>query len=395
MTVPFVPFNKYIAHSTIRATVSMNVNIGVKVYRKPPAMSATATMLPCKDPHQGTYDNPYLIYTLADLQALANKGNGTVYNWYALANDIDGAGVTINPINYFYGNLDGRGHTIKNLVMQQATGYVGLFDYFYESNIKDLKLDSIRLTKSPSSSVQYAGVLIGLSSQSNLYITYVKVTNCIFNSDLTSNTYAGGLIGAVNGSKAVITGCSVESTTFTGGALGGLIGSTSANDLLIQSCYTSGNMLSNQNYAVSYAAGLVAYSNSYAYKLTISNCYSRMNFLLASSTAQKIQFVGGLVGRDLGSKITNSFYAGTVSGSMYFIGLVGYNGSPTIINSYVDSTLAGTAAKSITIGTPKTTSQMLSRDTYSNWSFPWAFSSSYNDGYPYFDYNVTGPIVSD
>ena len=48
-------------------------------------------------------------------------------------------------------------------------------------------------------------------------------------------------------------------------------------------------------------------------------------------------YIGGLVGQNYSSPISNCYSTGTVTGSTYTGGLVGYNGSSSISNSYSQS----------------------------------------------------------
>ena len=70
----------------------------------------------------GTQENPYIIETPADLQAIQNNLSA----YYELANDIDMTGVTWTPIapdstNRFTGTIDGKGHKILNFTINDTT----------------------------------------------------------------------------------------------------------------------------------------------------------------------------------------------------------------------------------------------------------------------------------
>ncbi|WP_044730469.1 hypothetical protein [Geobacillus kaustophilus] len=70
----------------------------------------------------GTQENPFIIETSADLQAIQNNLSA----YYELANDIDMKGVTWTPIasdptNRFTGVIDGKGHKILNFTINDTT----------------------------------------------------------------------------------------------------------------------------------------------------------------------------------------------------------------------------------------------------------------------------------
>jgi len=97
----------------------------------------------------------------------------------------------------------------------------------------------------------------------------------------------------------------------------------------------------------------------------IDNCYS-------SASASGGNYVGGLVGFNMGyeftSFITNCYSKGTVSGDESVGGLVGFNGDVVRasfwdVNTSSQSTSSG--------GTPKTTAEMKTQSTFTNagWDF--------------------------
>ncbi|MFY9084081.1 beta strand repeat-containing protein [Aliarcobacter cryaerophilus] len=77
--------------------------------------------------------------------------------------------------------------------------------------------------------------------------------------------------------------------------------------------------------------GLVGYNQT----STISNSY-------ATGTVSGVLSVGGLVGSNENSTILNSYATGTVSGNWYVGGLLGSNENSTILNSYATGTVSGT-----------------------------------------------------
>ncbi|MGN7760872.1 S-layer homology domain-containing protein [Paenibacillus sp. 22594] len=74
------------------------------------------------------------------------------------------------------------------------------------------------------------------------------------------------------------------------------------------------------------------------------------NIILEVIEVKADQFVGGLVGFNDSGTISNSYTAGSVSGFSTVGGLVGYNGSGTISNSYAIGSVSGSGILNFTLG---------------------------------------------
>ena len=123
----------------------------------------------------------------------------------------------------------------------------------------------------------------------------------------------------------------------------------------------------------SYAGGIVGLNDGGH----IINAYS----LATISTSNA--YAGGLIGYNTGSgTIATSYSAGVVSSGSAG-GLIGYKASGTVTDSFWDTeTSAG--ASSTMGGTGKTTAQMKTQGTFTNWDFTstWSIDSDVNSGYP-------------
>jgi hypothetical protein len=348
----------------------------------------------------GTSASPYIITTLAELQSISSS-----FSYYALGNDIDGANIAINPITYFYGNLDGQGYTIKNLIINQSgtNNYTALFGTSagssYNQCIKNLNLTNITVNPSGSGSYYYVSILIAYTG-SKMSISNVHVSNCIITGYVGS--YVGALIGYQNSTTANISSCTADNVPMYGCYTGGLVGCCTF--LSISSSSTSGNIYTPTVSSTWYFGGLVGYVYSASSNfININNCYSKINFLKTSGSTYILSSIGGMVayGNSYSnglSLITNSYFAGQIASSTYnnCYGLItNYASYMTIKNSYMDSTLASLVT--VTYGTPKTTVQMKDFTNYIGWGFPWAIDNTgaINGGYPYFNPDVTNiPFVA-
>jgi filamentous hemagglutinin family protein len=235
----------------------------------------------------GTPLYPFLVQNINQLQFMEYDLSAA----YQLNSNIDAtatsgwnAGAGFTPVGSsakpFTGILNGNGYTISNLFIElPLTDSVGLFSYTMGAAIENLGLfDAIVIGNSD------VGSLAGESVSSNITDSYdVGIVDGQF-SDV------GGLVGDNNSSNISnsFASSSVSGTSDVGGLVGSNFGSSS-----ISNSYATGNIN---------ASGIG---------------------------------IGGLVGlNSLTSSIIDSFATGSVSGNNNLGGLVGQNGSGSIINSY-------------------------------------------------------------
>jgi hypothetical protein len=145
--------------------------------------------------------------------------------------------------------------------------------------------------------------------------------NCLATGNVNQGTgmgarwgdYVGGLCGGNNGT---IRACRAKGNVFGNSNVGGLVG---MNDLTIQSCDASGNV---RGYSAAAGGG-------------VGMNYGTVTSSNATGQVGGHDFVGGLVGWNLGGTIKNScanglgqddIWPATVEGNHYVGGLVGYSG---------------------------------------------------------------------
>jgi len=287
----------------------------------------------------GTAEDPYLIYTPEQMQAIGAAPNDWNKHFRLMADISLSAytGMTFNiigdrPFNPysdgpFTGVFDGNGHTISNFSYSSNGGrsYIAIFGYVYgNGRIKDLGLISPHIYR------------------------------------FGDTDYAGPLVGELG--HGVVTGCWVEGGTVEGDSyVGGLVGYNSygAIALCYSTCGVSG---------ISQVGGLVG-RNEFA---TISSCYSRGSVSCASG------IVGGLVGNTWGGGIEYCYSTGGVSGGGTTGGLVGNNidDFTSIWDCFWDVNSSGQATSDG--GTGVTTGQM--QDTNTFLGSGWDFVDEYENG---------------
>jgi len=295
----------------------------------------------------GTAEDPYLIYTAEDLNAI-----GLVLchadKHFKLMADIDLSGFDgkdgrpvfnmIGPGQWHYseyasylegiafdGVFDGNGHTISHLTVTGDSN-LGMFGYLSsEAEIRDLSVVDVNVTGSGSN----LGALAGYNGG---YLIRCSSTGIV-----SGSSSVGGLVGANGG---IVTGCfSTVAATAQGdyaGSVGGLAGN---NNGTIDECYSTGAASGQSS-----IGGLVGNNDG-----SITTSYSTVVVNGDSS-------VGGLVGNNYGG-VTSCYSRGAVSGNSDAGGLVG-SGSPTgVMHSVWDIETSVLAASAGGVGL--TTAEMM------------------------------------
>lgn len=304
----------------------------------------------------GTAGNPWQIATLDNLywlsQTPAEWGEG---KYFVQTADIDAAATStwdsnkgFSPIGNddtkFVGNYDGQEHSITGLTINRETSndqaLFGITDGGALSNIK--------LINATVSGLNYVGILSGFC--------HSTVYNCSATGTVSGYDLVGGLVGFMkknmNQSYAnVAVSCTSSSNTSAGG---GLIGN------------------------------LDTYVN-------IRNCYA-----LGAVTATNASYVGGLIGMvPYESNVYSSYSTGSVSSSGtnvggFIGGLDDNGGSASIIEDcYWDTQTSGLNISAG--GTGKTTAEMQTQSSYTNWDFDRIWGISVGN-YPVLD--IRNPTYS-
>jgi len=263
----------------------------------------------------GTTDNPYLIYTAEQLQAVGTYHFDWDRNFKLMAdidlaelgeasfNTIGGPSVTnpVQPGKGFSGVFDGNGYVIANF-HHVSTGLsdVGLFGLVTGGQIKNLGLISPYVDAGGGSNVgALAGYAIDNTTIENCYVEGGTVSNGVWS--------IGGLVGIIDGT---ITNCHTSCTVTGDTSVGGLVGGFHGTEALISHCYATGDVQGTNTYI----GGLVGHSGGTGTE--IRDCY-------ASGNVEGFQGVGGLVGTEAGSYIHDCYASGTVQGEQWVGGLSG------------------------------------------------------------------------
>jgi hypothetical protein len=315
----------------------------------------------------GTPDDPYLIYTLADVNTVAIfpceqdksfrlmflAGEGTEGNPYQIdsADQLELMGMCPYGRHAYFRlmadidldpKLPGRRVYGKALIAPDTDGamswaeFTGVFDGGGRS--------ILHLTIVGQSSLGVFGRLADGAQVRDLGVVDAQVTG--------SGVYIGGLAGANRGN---VTNCYSTGSVEGSYAVGGLVGQNSSSSwasptVAMTRCHSAAAVSGTSD-----IGGLVGENGR-----DIMECYS-------TGTVSGAQYVGGLVG-DNGGTITQSYSAGTVSGKSSTGGLVGA-GSGTVSACFWDIQTTGQIASAGGIGI--TTAQMQDLQMYldAGWDF--------------------------
>ncbi len=288
----------------------------------------------------GTADDPYLIATAAQLNAIGLHPEHSAKH-FRLTADIDMNDLGKTPVNLiptFQGVFDGNDHTIAHLIYRvkdedspptwDSVLRIGLFRVISGADalVQNLGLIEPDVQPDPTATkwkIDYVGALVGSLGQGWVRNCYVKgghvlgrarvgglvgdcradaaVSECWSSAEVSGGFDVGGLVGELG--WASIWSCHAQARVSAAFDVGGLVGAVRPESM-IEDCFTTGTVTGSQ------AGGLVGYLD----QSTISRCYSTAS-LSGGNT------LGGLVGLDHGI-IQMSWAGGEVTGS-FAGGLVG------------------------------------------------------------------------
>ncbi|WP_419168765.1 hypothetical protein [Halobacteriovorax sp.] len=273
---------------------------------------------------------------------------------FELANDIDFAGSTINPLNgNFTGVLDGKGFTVKNFVINRpSASNVGIFKTMSGATVKNIDFlnfsvngytkvgsivgnangvntfDNITLEGSVTGILNTGGMIGVASSSATLSMSNISSTV-----NVQGNNYTGGLIGIVTSSDGSFSLDNIDlNNTVNGlGYVGGLVAQIQEPNTTITNVNSDSSVFAFNNYVGGLAGEIAGGSISF---VTITGDIS-------SPKDASDGHVAGLIGRSVGSvNLDNCSFTGSISaGSSHVGGILGSGSSASITNSTSSGTI--------------------------------------------------------
>ena len=253
----------------------------------------------------GTAEDPYLIYTGAELAYLAesvNNGNRYSGQHFWLMNNIDLCGIEWTPIGKgqlgsdhtssiaFGGYFNGNNFIISNLfIANNYTSFAGLFGVTISASVRNLAIVGADITNSVGSGYRSkAGALIGHAT--NTTVESCSVTDSSITAIATTKpSSAGGLIGIIYG-VCTVSNCYVNAEVLSNGHVGGIVGGNYGETSTIQNCYSAGRVIFDgvENTGSSKAiAGIIGYNQESS--LAINSCFTCVSIEIRKSVGDSSQ----------------------------------------------------------------------------------------------------------
>lgn len=263
---------------------------------------------------KGTAEDPYQVYTAADLTGVYRKG------YFKLMNDIDLTDY-INQFSPTEGwesigregsetiHFDGDGHKITGLWCNTTRDNTGLFSCFANGEIKNLTVETAKGKQVKGG--KNTGILIGKMMNGT-------IENCRVVGTLADGTPVGGLVGLLEGGKISLCQASVTiNATLETSYVGGIVGDITSGT--IDQCVTMGTLTATGK--ESYVGGLVGRNRA-----AITNCYSNAAIHSSYNAA-------GLVAYNY-NKVEKCYATGDLYSNNYAAGVIGYNdGSSAVVKN--------------------------------------------------------------
>ncbi len=276
----------------------------------------------------GTENNPYLISTKAQFEAIAQQQNGASGKYFKQTADIDlgSIGDTSDAIigTEFKGTYDGGGFTITysaSFLGTTITGDYGLFSTV-SGTIKNLNVNA-NVTLGGRAVAMNVALLCGYLTESGniMFCNVSGNVNSTVNAELGGGSDAGLIAGE---SKGKIKYCNASGNVVGVGYAGGIVGQLTS-PAEVKGCAFTGSVTAldcaRQTFSTwgSFAGGICGFANT---GTTIDLCYSNADIVagkqshgaVSTNTATWWEVLTGIV---LGSgtpSVTNNYCAGTVNG---------------------------------------------------------------------------------
>ena len=262
---------------------------------------------------EGTEENPYLLYTRADMFCVNNDVNAN----YKLMGDIDLEKQEFTPVGNaeagaFAGTFDGNGYTISNLKVSSGK-YAALFGC-NEGTVKNIVLKNIDV-----SGTRYAAGVVAENAEAGIIADCKVLSGKVQGVDGLNPLNIGGICGLNSGKLEGVfeNRASVKSEEISSIA-GGIVGKSTA-DIELSDVRNYGDITGD------YAGGLIGYGTN----VVITggqNVGNISNFLLNgfedhgggnnAATFERVTYggTGGLLGYSTKSNIEKSYNAGKITG---------------------------------------------------------------------------------
>lgn len=295
----------------------------------------------------GTVDNPYIITTDYELQAI----NEDLSAYYEIKRNINltetvnwRGGSGFKPIGIespFTGKINGNNYTINDLYIDKKnTSEIGLFSQTENSEIKN-----INVTNTNISGQSDVGGVVGVNNNTNVTNTHI-----VGNIRSFGELRAGGLIG-YNKNSIISKSSSNVNVSGTGNNVGGFIGKN--DNSFVTESYSSSVVIGENN-----IGGFVG-TNINNSDINMSYSQSELD-----SNGESV-YSGGLIALNENSSVSNTYSATVINTDNQNGGVIGENRGQ-IDKSYWDENLFSDYDEFINGSTGLSTEEMKGPEPYNN-----------------------------
>ena len=303
----------------------------------------------------------YLISSAQDLYTLSQNPTDWGKN-FKLTRDIDLSTVCYEGVSWtsignstkgFTGTFDGDDHKISGLYIDSTAGWQGLFGYVDNGTIKNLKVEGTVIGNGYVGGIvgylnigtvekcSFEGTVKGGSSSQAVggiagYNHFGTIKKCSNRGGVSClSMYTGGIVGQNYGQDAIVIDCentatiSLTGSTGSCSTAGGIVGINLSSSKIIN-CSNTGKIGEGNNLII---GGIVGSNNG----SSVTQCYN-------TGIVTGSDYIGGVAGRSKDkATITQCYNTGAVSGSQYIGGVAGQNDGATVMNCYNTATVTGSS----------------------------------------------------
>ncbi|MDO5294025.1 MAG: hypothetical protein Q4F05_14895 [bacterium] len=257
----------------------------------------------------GSKGNPYRVTTASQLNEIRNYSG----KYFVLMNDIDLSTdrktKEWKPIPLFSGTIDGNGHTIKKLKVNQPGSSSGFISAGTNITVKNIKFVEVNI------SGRDAGAVIGFLDSSYTSQITTTISNCEVSGKIQGEQQSGGIIGKAYGG-AHIKEC-VVTAELKGENAGGIAGQLS-HGTITKSKYMGNITLSKDMYSI--GAGIAAILGERDKNSVIDGCEVDAKIDMQDS---KESIAAGIVGDISNGTIRNCKVKGEIISQTIAGGILG------------------------------------------------------------------------
>ena len=240
---------------------------------------------------------PFYISSTEDFKRIGNDDIFKADKDYQLQTNLSFAGTEYAPIASFSGNFNFGGYTLSGISIDSGKiNCAGLFGTLASTAVvENLKVSNLQISGVAVSGTVARGAIAGINKGTirNVYAQNVEI------SDSNSTAYVGGLVGENFGTirNSAVDSATITCDTTSNTVAGGLVGANETTSGNIFECFAMANVT-----AGAYVGGLAGENNS----ASIEECYAGSLNTVYNISGSASTYIGGLVGWNKMGKVLST-----------------------------------------------------------------------------------------